>query len=137
MRINFKNENILNPPFILRGEVVRGGGLGRGVNMPTANLRVPPGADLPRHGVYASVVRFGGSEYIGLTNVGTRPTVDDSGAVTIETWLPDYDGDLYSLTIEISLRFFIREIRKFDGLAGVKAQVDADAAVARAYFQSQ
>ena len=62
------------PLYVLSGPVIHGRGNGRTVGMPTANLPVPPGAALPPFGVYAARVRVGDREYLGVTNVGLRPT---------------------------------------------------------------
>lgn len=128
--------DMLGCRYSLRGEVVAGKALGRGSNMPTANILVPPDKFLPAHGVYVTVSRVNGAEYHSLTNIGTRPTVDDSDSVTIESHLLDFTGDLYSQTMEIELHRYIRGIRRFGSLDEVRAQVDSDIIQARSYFRS-
>ena len=129
-------------PYRLFGEVVHGKGLGRGVGMPTANIRVRKGTALPASGVYASVTRVprggcGNPEsgvYTGLTHIGARPTVDDSAEITVENHIFDFSGDLYTREVVIYLCLYIRETRKFGGLREVKEQVACDARVARGFF---
>ena len=131
---------LLARPYALRGAVVPGKGLGRQSGMPTANIRTPPGIPLPAHGVYATLTRIENGdgaytgEYRGLTHIGARPSVDSSRDVTIETYLFDFSGSLYSINIVIEFYLFIRETRKFNSLDEVKAQVDRDAVTAIAYF---
>jgi len=125
---------MLGRRYTLRGEVVRGNRLGRGVGMPTANVFVPADKFLPAYGVYATVAKLDGAEYASLTHIGVKPTVDPSSAPTIETHILDFYGDIYSKTLTVELIAYIRETRKFDSLAEVKKQVDADIKRARGYF---
>ena len=128
---------LLGHPYTLRGTVTRGKSLGRRVHMPTANLKAPDGVFIPAHGVYATVNRLNGVEYIGLTHIGRKPTVETSGKVTIETYLLDFDGDIYDRIIETELHLYIRETRKFNSLEALKKQVDKDIIAARKFFDSR
>ena len=113
-------------PYSVRGPIVHGRQLGRTVGMPTANLRLPPRKRLPAAGVYATLSAIAGGWHMGLTNVGRRPTVDDSGVVTVETHLLDLDCDLYGEMETLEFHIYIRGVKKFDSLAQVRAQVDRD-----------
>ena len=114
--------------ILLRGEIVHGKGAGHRFGMPTANLVPEAGTLLPPCGVYGALLRFDGEEHRAVTNVGTRPSDDTSSAVTVESWLPDYSGDLYGKRAELELCFFLREIRHFPGgLSEVAEQVRLDA----------
>ena len=110
----------------LTGRVVHGRGLGRKVDMPTANLLPDPGQTLPELGVYAARCRVDGETYLGVTNVGLRPTVDQDRAVTVETYVLGLSRDLYGREMELELWAFLRPTRKMASLAAVKAQVEAD-----------
>lgn len=110
----------------LTGQVVHGRGLGRKVDMPTANLRPDPGQILPELGVYAARCRVDGETYLGVTNVGLRPTVDQDQAVTVETYVLGLSRDLYGREMELELWAFLRPTRKMASLEAVKAQVEAD-----------
>ena len=120
------------PLYTLRGPVVHGRHKGTAVGMPTANLTPPPDRPLPPFGVYAARVRVGDAAYIGVTNVGCRPTVDDVPVPTVETYILDFSGNLYGKEITVELIAFLRPIRKMASLADVKSQVDADGRRARA-----
>ena len=125
------------PLCTLCGTVTHGRGLGNKVGMPTANLLVDEGQILPPLGVYATRVRHGGMAYIGVTNVGQRPSVDNDQDITVETFLLDFQGDLYHE--EITVEFFarLRDIRVFPSLEAVRDQVFADAKAAEALFRRE
>jgi riboflavin kinase/FMN adenylyltransferase len=121
-------------PCIVTGEVVHGKNLGKTVGMPTANLGVD-GATLGIPcGVYASLITVKGETYIGLTNLGSRPTVDNHPGIIVETYILDFDQDIYGEIVTLEIRYFIRDIRKFHSLEAVKNQVQKDIDKAREYF---
>ena len=91
------------PIALLRGRIVHGKGLGRTVGMPTANLETVPGSVIPSEGVYASRVFLRSGEYIGVTNIGPRPTVDRSPARTVETNIIGFDDDIYGEDMLLSV----------------------------------
>ena len=113
--------------YHMSGRVIHGQGNGRKVQMPTANLSIAPGSVLPPFGVYAARVRVQGGEYLGVTNVGLRPTLTQEEAPTVETYLLDFQGDLYGQEMDLFLYAFLRPTRKMASLKAVKAQVEADA----------
>lgn len=125
---------------ILQGVIEHGQGKGHLNGFPTANLRVEHHA-LPAYGVYAAVlVTDNGQMLAGVTNVGTRPTADDSARATVETWLPGYHGDLYGQHAAVILLKYLRDIRAFEDMHELKAQIDHDAAsgaeVSKAFMAS-
>jgi riboflavin kinase/FMN adenylyltransferase len=69
-----------------------------------------------------------------ITNIGTRPTVDDSGKTTIETHLFDFDKDLYGMNIRLAFVQRLRDERAFESLDALKSQIAADSARARVLF---
>ena len=119
-------------PITLTGEVVHGKGLGRTVGMPTANLHIING-ELPAAGVYAGRVKIGNKVYCSVTNVGRRPSVDQDRQVTVESFVMDFEGDLYGIRIELELVKYLRPVQKFSGLEGVLEQVKKDIAEAKKY----
>ena len=118
----------------LTGTVVHGHGRGRTVGMPTANLAVDAGEALPPAGVYATLAYVDGAAYLGVTNVGRRPSVDDDRAVTVETLVLDFSGDLYGKKMAVEFYQFLRPVEKFSSLQAVKEQVDRDKRAVEAYF---
>jgi riboflavin kinase/FMN adenylyltransferase len=122
-------------PFTITGTVIHGNKKGRTVGMPTANLKVPPGLDMPKNGVYAAIVLIKEDYYYGVTHIGRRPSVDQSPEISVETHILDFEADIYDQTIIISLRLFIRPTLKFNSLNAVKSQVAADCLLVREYFE--
>jgi riboflavin kinase/FMN adenylyltransferase len=126
---------LLARPYDLDGEVARGAGRGRGLGFATANLATA--ALLPALGVYAvRASLLGGAAtpavHGGVCNVGVKPTVDDSGRVTAEVHLFDFDGrDLYGASLRLSFLARLREERRFPSLEALRTQIAADAARAR------
>ena len=89
----------------------------------------------PAHGVYITRVYLpDGRSFAGVTNVGTRPTVSDSGAVSVETFLLDFDGDLYGQTIRREFCRRLRGERKFDALEVLRQEIQHNIAQTRGYF---
>ncbi|MEY8426869.1 riboflavin kinase [Lachnospiraceae bacterium 46-15] len=113
-------------PYIMLGKVVHGKALGRTVGMPTANLKIYGSKRRPPNGVYATCTEVENGRYPGVTNVGTRPSVDNSSDITIETMLADFDQDIYGEKVMTEFHSFIRGIRKFDGIEAVWQQVQKD-----------
>ena len=122
---------LLSRPFAIEGDVIHGDKRGRELGWPTANLEL--GNYLrPAYGIYAVRVTVDGdSEHAGVASLGVRPTFDPPKEL-LEAVLFDFDGDLYGRTIEVALHHYLRPETKFDGVAALKAQMDADAAQARA-----
>ncbi|MFQ3595624.1 MAG: bifunctional riboflavin kinase/FAD synthetase [Sphingomonadaceae bacterium] len=122
---------LLTRPFAIEGEVIHGDKRGRTIGVPTANMEL--GAYLrPRFGVYAVRVRLpDGSRRDGVANLGIRPMFEPP-KLLLETWILDWEGDLYGKTIEVELIAFLRDERKLDGLAALKAQIAEDTRAARA-----
>ena len=111
---------------VIRGTVVHGKGLGRTVGMYTANLDPDEGSPIPVDGVYASIVMIGSERYIGVTNIGRRPTVDTDERRTIETNIIGFSRDIYGCRIELRIFSFIRPTRRMASLIEVRRQVDED-----------
>lgn len=122
--------------YVMIGEVVHGKALGRTVGMPTANLGVSDSKLKPPSGVYATRTRIGEDCYQGLTNIGTRPSVDDLPIITIETFLLDFSKDIYGKKLIMEVHLYIRGVRKFDSLEEVQNQVQKDLAQVKDYLNS-
>lgn len=125
----------LGHPHVLTGVVRHGKRLGSALGFPTANLSVPDQVLPPAFGVYAArVVSENSGSRIAVTNVGVRPTVDDGGDVTVESWLLDFKGDLYGQEIRVEFYARLRPEEKFDTLEELRNQVMTDAQRVRRYF---
>ena len=120
-------EKFLGHPHILTGKVVEGRHLGRTIGVPTANILLPEDVVVPQLGVYAGKCILDGKAYVTVTNIGSRPTVGGH-QVRAESWILDFDGDLYGKEITIEFHKFLRPEQKFDSLEDLKAQIALDAA---------
>ena len=120
----------LGHPHILSGTVIPGRGLGHTIGIPTANIQPPAGVLLPKAGVYACKAAVDNREYLAVTNIGSRPTVEGHH-VTVEPWLLDFKGDLYGKELTLSFHAFLREEQKFPTLEDLKAQIHQDAVKTR------
>ena len=127
---------LLGHPHVLTGEVCHGRHLGSTIGFPTANLLFAPGVLVPAHGVYAGRLEIEGEteEKYAVTNIGVRPTVDDSDRVTVESYILDYSADLYGKQIRLEFLEFIRPERKFASLEELTAQIGKDAERVRRYI---
>ena len=118
--------------------VVHGHRLGRTLGIPTVNLTFPPHVLAPRRGVYITRVYLpDGTSLAGGTNVGTRPTVSEGTAVSVETFLLDFDGDLYGKRIRVEFCRRLRDEQKFDSLEALKAQIRENIRQTRDYFAAE
>lgn len=124
----------LGYPFMLNGVVVKGKGIGKTINFPTANLEISePYKLIPKNGVYVVKSVLDGNETFGLMSIGTNPTVGGTSR-TIETYFLDTEKDLYGQTIEIALLAKIREEETFDSLEALQKAIKNDEAFARKYI---
>ncbi|MBJ7447658.1 MAG: bifunctional riboflavin kinase/FAD synthetase [Brevundimonas sp.] len=126
---------ILGRPFAIQGEVVHGEKRGRTIGVPTANVRLGDYMR-PAYGVYATRTHLADGRVIdGVANLGIRPMFEIEEPL-LEVWLLDFAGDLYGQIIETELVALLRGEMNFDSLDGLKAQIDADAAAARAVLSA-
>lgn len=121
-----KANKMLGRPFSFSAEVFDGDHRGRLLGAPTINQYLPKGIAVPKFGVYASVAVIDGKEMPSVTNIGNRPTFDGV-SVRSETYIIDYNGDLYGKTVEVRLFDFIRAEKKFADANELKAQIASDA----------
>ena len=120
-------------PHTISGTVQPGRRLGRTLGFPTANLVPAPELLLPRDGVYAVTAAAGGQVFAGVCNIGTRPTVGGH-LRTVETWLSDFNRDLYGMTLRVDFYRYLRPERSFPDLEALREQVERDKTEALAYF---
>ena len=145
-------EEFLGTPYSVLGEIVHGNEIGRTLGIPTLNQVPTANKLLPPFGVYYSDVtfikstgdagndaftRYGGTEiagrtFHGMTNIGVKPTIKkelapgQKPAVTVETYLYDFDDDVYGETALVKLHTFRRPEKKFDSIDELKAVMSSD-----------
>ncbi len=123
---------LLGRPFTVELPVTNGDHRGRTWGMPTLNQVFPTDYTVPRFGVYASLVIADGQQYRAVTNIGVHPTVGGVRQPQAETWIQDFEGDLYGQSVQVLLIRFLRAEKRFDSVETLKAQIAADAAQAQA-----
>lgn len=128
----------LGRPYSLRERVIDGQKLARTLGFPTINQAFPSSLTVPRHGVYASMIRVDGFDtpFYGISNVGTRPTVNGS-LLCVETHLFDFEGDLYERQIEVAFLSFLRDEQKFNSLKSLTVQIQSDIQKAKEIIASK
>jgi riboflavin kinase/FMN adenylyltransferase len=131
-RVNLARR-MLGRPYGVEGVIIRGNQRGRTIGFPTANLK-PHNRVVPKNGVYATATLVDGTWRRSITNVGVRPTFEDSTEVSIESNIFDFDGDLYGDVLRVRFLHRIRDERKFGGIDELKAQIEKDTRRALNYF---
>ncbi len=120
----------LGRPHSLSGIVMPGRQIGRTIGVPTANVLIPEEVVVPKKGVYATECLVDGIRHKAVTNIGSRPTVDGH-QTRAESWLLDFDGDLYGKHMTVLFHHFLRPEQKFASLEELKQQIQKDAEQAR------
>ena len=122
---------VLSPIHLFSGVVQHGEGNGHTVGMPTANIPYTGPQGQALFGVYASLAEVDHELYIGVTNVGCRPTLGDGQEPTVETYIPGFSRDIYGRQLTVTLYLFLRPTVQMASLAQVQAQVSRDVRTAQ------
>ena len=131
-RVNLARR-MLGRPYGVEGRVVRGAERGRSIGFPTANLQ-PRNRVIPRNGVYVTATLIDGTWRRSVTNVGVRPTFEKEAEPSVETFVIDWEGDLYGDVVRVRFLHRLRDERRFSSADELKAQIGADLERARVYF---
>ena len=124
--------DMLGRPFHIDMPVVSGKQLGRKISFPTANQNFPCGSIIPKRGIYATrCTTSDKKQYIGVTNVGVRPTVDNNGTVNAETHILDFSGDIYGENLKVEFITYIRGEKKHSSISELGEAISNDAGIAR------
>lgn len=123
---------LLGRPYSLLGRVSHGMARGRDLGFPTANLILNnPHQLIPAEGIYLSRVHFAGNTFFGLTNIGKAPTLKHDGIIEIETFILDFDSDIYGITMQVELLKYLREEKMFADSSELVSAMKQDLANAR------
>ncbi len=123
-------------PYLVKGRVIPGTGLGRQIGFPTANLKIETGWAIPRDGVYATLTHINGEVHDSMTSIGVRPTFGGKDR-TVETYILDYQGDLYGREVAVDIVDRVREEKKFANADELKKQITRDIKKGKAILSSQ
>ena len=129
--------DMLSRPYSITAPVVHGKKLGRTLGFPTAHQHFPKGRIIPKFGVYAVRLYTEDGCYNGVANVGIRPTVEHTPVANCETFIFDFQGDLYGKTVRTEFCAFLRPEQPFSDVISLKTAVHNDIANARLYFQTE
>lgn len=122
------------PLYTLFGKVIHGRGIGKLVGMPTANLQILSGHMLTPVGVYITEILLDHQVYYGITNIGTRPTVDNDKEVSIETHILNFNNNIYGKEIQIQLFKKLRTPQKFENFSLLLEQIRTDCMETQDFF---
>src|SRR5687767_6576010 len=131
-RVN-RARRMLGRPYGVEGVIIRGNRRGHTIGFPTANLR-PHNRVIPKFGVYATATLADGTWRKSITNIGVRPTFGTDFEPSIESYIFDFDRELYGDVIRVRFLHRIRDERKFTGIEELKAQIERDTGRALNYF---
>lgn len=120
-----KANALMQNPFSFTSEVTHGDKRGRTLGFPTINQKYPEDLVKIKFGVYKTKVLIGERSYVGITNVGMRPTFESEYVIS-ETYIKDFSGDLYGKDVKIVLEKFIREEIRFSSVEELKIQIEKD-----------
>ncbi len=127
---------MLGRNFSFTSNVIHGKKLGRTLGTPTINQKIPQNIIKPLFGVYASIVHIDNKVFMGVTNIGIKPTFT-SNTPNLETWMPDYNGqELYNKTVKVELIKFIRPEKRFGSMEQLSNAIKKDAIEAKEIFNS-
>ena len=117
--------NMLSKPYSINGKVVHGRKIGRTIGIPTANLGFDEKMIIPCKGVYYTNVKYNNKIYRGITSIGNNPTVNGQ-QLTIETFILDFNKNIYDEEIKVYFIERIRGEKKFDSIEDLVSQIKKD-----------
>ena len=120
-----KVNQLLSRLYKISGKVKSGHGFGNLNKVPTANIDIN-GYIKPKNGVYATLIRIDEKIYKGVTNVGVHPSINVLDEPIIETYIFDFNEDIYDEVIDVYFIDFIREEIKFDNVDELYNQLEND-----------
>lgn len=123
---NIKEANkMLTKPYLMRSKVISGKRLGRTIGFPTANIVLDEKMIVPKKGVYYTNVEYDNKKFKAITSVGNNPTVNGTH-LTVETFILDFDKQIYGEEIKLYFIDRIRDEKKFDSLDDLVVQIKRD-----------
>lgn len=117
---------MLGYSYGVMGNVIHGKQIGRTIGVPTINQKAPAHQLMPRSGVYRAEIWVEGVCYDGMANVGRKPTIAGERPIGVETYLFDFNRDIYGKPVRVNFLEFIRPEMRFDSLEALENQIHAD-----------
>ena len=128
---------LLGRPFSLRGPVVAGDRRGRTLGFPTANMAIGLDRALPAYGIYVTRAYVRESAYESCTSIGIRPTFDVEPRPVVETFILDFDEEIYGREMQIDLLHRLRGEERFASAEELVAQMEKDVGATREWFDTE
>ena len=127
---------LLGHPHMLVDTVRYGYKLGRTMGTPTINMQFEPGVLVPKHGVYVAKVILEDGAHMAVTNIGVRPTFGGGQSLSVESFILDFDGNLYGRQVRVEFYKYLRPEASFSTKEELRSQIQRDAAATREYFRT-
>lgn len=121
---------MLGENYSLTSSIEKGFQLGKTLGFPTANIVVPYKKLIPRNGVYATLLSYKDKTYKSVTNIGCRPTFHRQDK-TIETFIFDFDENIYDKEVGLEFVEYIREEKEFENTDLLTSQIEKDCEYAK------
>lgn len=118
-----KANELLGRPYSISGEVVHGNHIGTQLGIKTLNMKPDGIKALPKSGVYSTNCIIDGKLYKSITDIGTKPTVNETDELIIETHVFDFDNEVYGSAVRVEFLEFFRSEQKFDTLDDLKQRI--------------
>lgn len=128
---------LLGRYFSVSGTVAHGKGLGHTKKTPTVNITFKDNVVIPAFGVYITKTEIDGVTYNSISNVGIRPSVENTSTPNLETNIFDFDSDIYGKSIKISFIKMLRSEMKFDSSDKLFEQINKDILKAKEFFSEE
>lgn len=117
---------LLGRKFAMSGVIVKGEGRGKQIGFPTANLKYKLTHIVPSKGVYETSTLYKGGIYKSVTNIGVKPTFEDGAELTVETFILDFDKDIYGENFNLIFHNKLRDEKKFSSVNDLINQIGKD-----------
>ncbi len=131
-----KANRMLGRNISFTSPVLEGKKLGRQLGSPTANQVIPDGLSQLKYGVYATKCLIDGNSFLGVSNIGIRPSIElcDDHRLNCETYIFDFDGQLYGKPMTVELCSHLRDEMRFSSLEELSDAIEQDKKQAAEYF---
>lgn len=128
-------KNIMGHYFFYEGEVIKGKQLGRELGMPTINVKYPEHKISLNEGIYYSYVIYNGQRLPSLTSISSNPSIDDGDNIKYETYIYNFNEELYGETVFVEIVEWFREPAKVESLEELKTILENDKKLGVEYFK--
>jgi len=128
---------LLGRNFYITGLVFKGEGRGKTIGFPTANTKITKERVIPENGVYITKTHCKGLVYMSVTNIGYKPTFGDDYEKTVETYLLDFDKDIYGENLRVEFIAKLRDEAKFSTVNDLISQISKDVESCRQFYAEQ